>query len=375
MLSRLFGILVAVALLGGGGYAGFRLFIQSSEAKETVIPTSTVERRDIRQIVRCVGEVEPALFTDLKAEVSGRIERLLVEEGDRVEKGDLLLELDRRELKTQIQEAQFKIEAARLRLEKAALDHDAKRGLREKDFVSEREFAEAEIDFKLSKNELEIQRSQLRLLEEKLTKTEVRAPHDGVILDHDLTEGMVITGVSSFNEGSVLMRVAQLSELEVETEISEVDVDKIHRNMPVQLIFDSLPDIELEGRIQFISPSAKPGAKNSTGSKARVFPIRIAFSAQKLRVRPGMTAQAILVVAEAERVLAATLPSVFNEEGENVVYVMEDQGFIRTPVEIGINDYDVVQISGGIREGQVLATIKPGPGRVLDPAALVASSD
>lgn len=378
MISRIIGIIFALALLLGGGYAVFYFFVASSAPKETPVHTVEVTTRDIMQVVRCVGEVEPALFTDLKAEVSGRIEKIHILEGDTVKKGDLLLELDRRELETQLQEAGFQIEAARLRSEKVKLDFESKRDLRQKGFVSEREFADAEIDFRLSENDLEIQRSQLKLLEEKLAKTKIAAPHDGVVLDHDLTEGMVITGVSSFNEGTILMRVAQLSALQVETEISEVDVDKVHRDMAVTLNFDSLPNVSLEGTVTFISPSAKPkgssgsggGGGNSAGSsKARVFPITVAFSAANVRVRPGMTAQVKVVVDQAKNVLAAELPGVFMEEGDNVVYVKNETGFDRRVVEVGISDHSVIEIKTGLKAGDLLATVRPAPAAEETPAA------
>lgn len=374
MFARLFAILFALALLGGGGWAIFHYFIASNETEETPIFTLPVEKRDIQQTVRCIGQVEPALFTDLKAEVSGRIVKIHILEGDHVEKQQLLIELDRKELETQIIEQNHKIESARLRSEKAKLDFESKKALREKEFVSEREFADSEIDYKLAENELAIQQSQLQLLQEKLEKTKVLAPHDGIVLDHKLTEGTVVTGVSSFNEGSVLMRVAQLSRLEVETEISEVDVDKIQRGMAVTLTFDSLPDVEVTGNITFISPSARPKGETSSGGsgrstanaaatgKARVFPITVSFPAENLRVRPGMTAQVKIVVEEVKDVVAVGLPGVFVEEGQSVVYVKNGgETFERREVEIGISDNQVVEIKSGLEVGDELATVKPKP--------------
>ncbi len=360
MVARILGILFAVALLAGGGWAVQHYFIATTEAKEAPIHTVEVQVRDVRQLVHCVGEVEPALFTDLKAEVSGRIEKIHILEGDHVKKGDLLIELDRRELETQIVEAEHRIEAARLRMEKVKLDYMSKKDLRAKEFVSEREYLDSEIDYLLSQNELEIQRSQHLLLEEKLAKTKVLAPHDGVVLDHDLTEGMVITGVGSYSEGTILMRVAQLDQLQVETEISEVDVDRVKKGMVVNLNFDSLPGVELEGAVSFISPSAKPkDGTNSTNSKARVFPITIDFSAKNLRVRPGMTAQAKLIVEEATNVLAAELPGLFMENGSSVVYVQNGDSYDRRVIETGINDQRVIEIKTGVKEGDLIATVRP----------------
>lgn len=360
MSARIIFTLIALLLLGGGGYFLGKTFITSGKADLEPIATIEVVTQDIAQSVTVVGEVEPSLFTDLKSEVSGRIERVHVVPGDRVKKDKILVELDKSELETQIEEAALDIEASRLALEKTKLDYDSKKDLSGKGFVSEREFQEADIDHSLAQNQLDIKKSRFQLLQDKLEKTTIRAPHDGVVLGDELTEGMVITGASSVSSGDVLMQIAQLSELIVETEVSEVDVGHVHRDMNVSLSFDSLPEVELAGEIVFISPSARPKANLSSSSgNARVFPITVAFTTENVRVRPGMTAQVHIVLATVEDVLAAELPSLFVEDGESVVYVQDGEAFARRVVDIGINDHSFVEIKSGIKKGDRLATSRP----------------
>ncbi len=360
MPVRVLFSLIAVALLLGGGYFFGRSFISSGAQKALPVEIAEVSTQDIVQTVTCVGEAEPSLFTELKSEVSGRIEKVLVKPGDRVEKDAVLVELDRSELETQIREAVLAIEASRLALEKVRLDYESKKDLHEKQFVPAREFQDAEIDYAIAKNELDIQKARSQLLQDKLDKTTIKAPHSGVILGDELTEGTVITGASSVSNGDVLMQVAQLNGLLVKTEVSEVDVVKIAADKPVTLTFDSLPGVELPGKITFISPSAQPKSSLSSQSgNARVFPITVAFSTNNVRVRPGMTAQVTIVLDSVQDVLAAELPTLFLEDGENVVYVKTGDSFDRRVVEIGINDHDYVEIKSGLKKGESLATSRP----------------
>lgn len=360
MSARLIFAILALLLLGGGGYFLGKTFVSSGKTKKAPIQTIEVVKQNIAQTVSFVGEVEPSLFTDLKSEVSGRIDKVHVVPGDRVKKDAILLELDQSELLTQIEEASLDIEGSRLALEKSGLDYNSKKDLHGKGFVSEREFKDAEIDQSLAENALAIKKSRFQLLQDKLEKTTLRAPHDGVILGDELTEGMVITGASSVSNGDVLMQVAQLNELLVETEISEVDVAHVHRDMPVALTFDSLPGVELTGKIIFVSPSARPRLSlPQAPNNARVFPITVSFSTENVRVRPGMTAQVKIVLNTVEDALAAELPSLFLEDGKSVVYVQNGDDFDRRVVDIGINDHSFVEIKSGIKKGDRLATSRP----------------
>ncbi|MEZ5302975.1 MAG: HlyD family efflux transporter periplasmic adaptor subunit [Verrucomicrobiales bacterium] len=155
------------------------------------------------------------------------------------------------------------------------------------------------------------------------------------------------------------MEVAQLNRLLVDTDVSEVDVAKLHAGMEVTLEFDSLPDLAVPGKITYVSPSAELENPKNQQSTAKVFPITVAFATEDPRVRPGMTAKVRVTISTAQQVLAARLPSLFLEDGKSVVYVKAGAEFARKEVEVGISDTDVVEIKSGLAEGDQLATRKP----------------
>jgi len=275
------------------------------------------------------------------------------------------LELDRSELESEIREAEFEIEAAELRVEKAQLDYDTKKRLAGKDFMSPRELKDADIDLRLAKNGFEIQRAKVATLQEKLAKTVLRAPHDGVVLANSVLEGMVISGASSLSEGTLLMQVARLNRLLVNTNVNEIDVAKVIPQMKVTVAFDSLPDVKIEGTVVYISPSAEPESERDEAG-AKVFPIVVSFEADNARIRPGISANVEIVLDTVESVLAAALPTIFVEDGEQVVYVRTgDDGetgeskFERRVVSTGISNTDVIEIQKGLEGGEELAITKP----------------
>ncbi len=374
-MSRSTLVILALLLIALGGYWLNKRFLTPVD---DMPPVETVAAAvgNIEQTVTCLGEVQPARFTDIKSEVSARVLQVNVKSGVSVQKGDVLVELDRSELESQRKESQHMIEASRLRMERVKLDRDSKIELGEKGYVHQREVKEAQIEYDLALNSLSIEEAKQELLDRKLEKTTILAPHDGVVLQCRVLEGMVITGATSFSEGTVLMQVAELDVLEVETRVNEVDIPHIREGMEVNLTFESIPDLLLPARIDFVSPSAdkprsSPGQNQGgggQGQQASEFPITVSFSSADPRVRPGMTAKVLVTLARVEGVVTTSLPAVFAEDGLHVVYVKNGEGFERREVAVGINDEMTVEILSGLQAGEMVATSRPRPAEGI-PAA------
>lgn len=374
MIGKILTFLVVIGLLVGGAYFLRHTFISSSMEETAPLETRAIKQGDITQMITCVGEIEPVQFTDVKSEISGRVVKVAVDSGYKVKKGDVMLELDRKELDSQHEEAEHTIETANLRLRKAQLVYDSKKALRGKNFIPEMEFQEAEIELGLAQNDLKIQQARLRTLEEKLAKTTIMAPHNGVVLNNIVREGMVITGATSFSEGTIMMQVAELSDLEIETYVNEIDVEKLHDGMPVKITLESLPGVKLDGKIVFVSPSASPkdrlrqnpmqrGSSRDmqTQDSVKVFPIKVSFKTEDARVRPGMTANVQVELANSKATLLADLATVFYEDGGvKVAYAKKSDGtWERRQVEVGLSDQFSIEIKGGAKVGEELATRRP----------------
>ncbi len=358
---RLAFIVLLLALLAAG--VRWKFYSKPAAEKAGAEPGAftTAARRDIEQFVLVSGLVSPERQTEVKSEVSALIAQVKVQPGDLVTKGQVLAELDRRELESQVNEASLRIESTRLQAEKTRQDLARKEGLHRAQLATEQVFQDARIDTALADNAFKLEQARLETLRQQLSKTTILAPMDGIVLNVDAIEGAVIVGANSTSAGTPLMKIANLSRLLVKTEVNEVDVSKLHADLPVELSFDSIPGVTVAGVVQFVSPSATEKEKGmSDRGEVHGFPIVVSFPMKDSKVRPGMTANLKIPVAKAANAVALNLSAIFLEEKQNVVYVAGKLGAIeRRPVELGINDNRQVEITKGLTVGERVSLTRP----------------
>jgi HlyD family secretion protein len=356
-MKKIMLILAGLLVLAGLWWGIRSLSRLRGAGKDKPVQTARAELRDIKETIEVLGELTPAMLTDIKSEVSGRMAKLLVKDGDAVEQNQLLVELDQSELISQKEESLRSVEAAQLQVERAQRNYDRFRQLHTQDYVTEKDYQDAQTDLELAKNNLEIQQARLQTLEEKLAKTVIRATHAGIVINCNLTEGEVIVGASAVNNGTTIMQVADLDKLVVKVEINEVDVAKMTNGMPVSITFDSLPGIVATGQVSKISPTAKKGEKENRF--VRTFPAEVLCAAVDPRIKPGISADVIVPIAAVTQVVAVTVASVFSEGTNKVAFVKKDGGFERVTVEPGINDAQYVEIVKGLAAGDEVALTRP----------------
>lgn len=351
-------VIVGILLFAAVAVGGWKLFSAVHAARsnngDASIETVAAEVRErIAEVIQANGEVAPATATEIKSEISGRIKSLWVEDGQAVTNGQVLLELDPSELESQEEELLRALESSRLRVTRAQRDFERQHELHEKGFVTNKDFDDARTDKELAENDLEIQEARLQTLREKLAKTSVLAPHDGRVIECDLSKGQVIVGADSIGGNNVLMKIADLSQLIVKTDINEVDVTRMVNGMPADVEFDSIPDLRLVGILEKISPSA------IRRDNLRVFPIEISCEAANPRIKPGISANVHLTLSEVTDVVAVAISAVFSRDDERFVFVREGNTFARRVVEVGINDAEYVEIKSGLEEGTQVALTRP----------------
>jgi macrolide-specific efflux system membrane fusion protein len=347
-------IIFFILTLIAGGISGLMQIAPNASGKQpSEIRTDITELRDIQTVVPATGEVLPRLNSIVKSEISGRITRIEVEEGDAVERGQILLELDRTSLETRQREAERNLEADQFRLEKSERNYNRLKELYAKKFVGEKEFLDAETDFNLAKLDLEISQARLDDAEEDLSKTTIVAPHEGIVTLLDVADGQVISGATSVSNGTELLTIAQLNELYMEANINEVDVEKLVEGQSALLRFDAIPNFEVEGNITVIAPSAR------RDGNIRVFPIEVTFKVEDSRVRPGISATVEVPIESADGVVSVLLSAVFREDEKSVVFVKKGEFWERREVEVGINNLQYIEIKSGLSAGEELALSRP----------------
>ena len=356
--------IIILAALGGASWYFWNAWQKSRDQDlKKDQPSFEVVRRTIEQNIEAAGIVEPKISIEVRSEISGRIDTILVEAGDTVERGQKLIELDRSTLQNELSEAERNLQAYQLRVAQAERNFNRLQTLSEQEFARTSELEDAQTEFELSKLDLEVRRTRVETARDNLDKATILAPQSGVISALDVNEGQVIVGATSVNQGTLLMRVNDLSELVVRSSINEVDVMRIDEDTTVKISFDSIPDLVIDGEITEISRFG------SEENSVRVFPVEVTFPAVDERLRSGITANLVFPIEKVSDVPAVLISAVFKIRGKQTLVVLQPDGdYDLREVKTGLSDTEYVQIIDGAEPGEkVSLTRPPGMERMTRP--------
>lgn len=289
------------------------------------------------------GNISPLFNINVRSEVSGKIERIFIEAGQKVERGDLLLQLEAETFEAEKELALIRIETSRLRLTRAEREFERQKRLFASELVSEEVFESVETNYLLARNDFRSAEKDLVAVEERIRQTRIVAPFSGTILRVFVTEGEVISGATSVSSGTNLMELADLEQMLITTHISQGDIDRIDPKKEVRVVVDGALRTEAKARIQRISPLA------TVEDRVRGFTVELLLVDPRGRTRPGMTAMLQFPVQEAVDALTLPLVAIQVDGLSTFVEVINENGVIENQsVEIGLNDQERVEIRSGI---------------------------
>jgi HlyD family secretion protein len=290
--------------------------------------TAKVEVGDVQVRVSEVGSVEPLVKVDVKSVLSGKVVELRVREGDKVTRGQVLARVEpdvnqARDL-SQVKNA---VEEAEIGLNEARATHERNRGLFDQGLLSKQADLETETRYRQAKANYEAALEKYRIVQESgvpialadagaAQRLNVTSPMDGLVIRREVELGdTVMSGVSSFNAGTVLATVADVDTMIIKAGINEVDIGKVRLAQPVKITLDAYPKVRFEGTIERIAPAAR------LEEKVKVFDVEIAIDRQGAELRTGMTANIDIVGDKREGVLTVPVEAIFKRDEADVVYV------------------------------------------------------
>jgi HlyD family secretion protein len=297
------------------------------DEKGPEIPTLAASIDDVQVVVREVGTVEPEVKVEIKSNLSGKVVDLPVRAGDVVTKGQLIARIE-----PDINQAQNllavrnQVQAASINLEDAKQDYDAKRKLFENGLISVEVNREAETRYRQAQQASDEARDNIGLVEASgipvgdnpRQVVNIFSPMDGVIIERPVELGETVTGSGSFNAGTVISTVADLTTMLVKAGINEVDIGKIHLNQETRITLDAFPRVLLKGTISRIAPAAR------LDDQVKVFDVEIALEELGRELRTGMTANIEIRGEIREQVLTVPVESVFVRGEEEMVYIQRE---------------------------------------------------
>lgn len=371
------GIVVLAAAVAGG------LSLRNKGEKSPEVQTVPAKLAEIIQKVNATGKIQPKTQVNISADVSAKIIRMHVKEGDWVELGDLLLELDSERYMASVESEEANVRSAQANanlvkenVEQTERVYNRARELFERKLESQATLDSAQAAFQVEQaryqsviDQVEQARGRLKQARDDLSKTTIYAPMSGTISDLNKEQGEIAIG-SQFQE-DVIMVLANLNAMEALVNVDENDIVSIAKGQVAEIEVDALPDQILAGTVVEIANSANIAAPGTTSQKTE-FEVTIAVTEPKEELRPGMTASADIITDTRDAALSIPIQSVtvrtieqLKEGDENaeknfkpaedgfveIAWVVEDGKVMARQVETGIQGDELIEVVSGLSEG------------------------
>ena len=319
--------IIVVALAVVAVFVAMKAKASNKQEPKLPVKVGKAEVADIQVKVTEVGNVQPEVKVDVKSAVSGKVIAILHRDGDVVRAGDVLarVEPDLNQAQS-LAETKNQLTSAQIRFEQAKKNYDQDHSLFEMGLLANKANRDSETEYRAAKQELEKSQEKYAIVEksgipinqrpDQFQGSNIVAPMDGLVLTKNVEIGESITsGVSSFNAGTVLFTVADVSKMIIKAGVNEVDIGKIRVGMPVNVSLDAYPKNKFPGRIDRIAPAVR------IDDKVRVFDVEIRLDAQGRELRSGMTANIEVLGEKKDKVLTVPVESVFQRDDGEIVFV------------------------------------------------------
>jgi HlyD family secretion protein len=268
----------------------------------TTIEYGLVERRSMEVTAEAAGLIEPIRLVEVKSKASGEIIRLHVETGDLVRRGDLLGQVDPRDVRNALAQAEADLSVAEARMGTAMAQRRRADELRAANVITEQEFESAKLEEANARAQFVKAEVNLELARERMGDVTIRAPIDGVIIRRDVEEGGIIQSASqNISGGTTIFVMADLTEMQVRTLVSETDLGKIQPGMSARVGVEAYPGRVFPGTVTKIEPQAV------VEQNVTMFPVLVHLSNHDGALKPGMNGEVIVEVARRED--AITIPN------------------------------------------------------------------
>ncbi|MCP4271517.1 MAG: efflux RND transporter periplasmic adaptor subunit [Gammaproteobacteria bacterium] len=364
---------------------GFYLKSRSNNKQEAMkVELTEVKKAEIIQKVNATGKIQPKTQINISADVSAKITSLYVNEGDWVEKGKLLVEIDREKYLASVesQEANVRSAKANSKLVKANLSQAERVLKRSKELFTKKLESQSSLDtadasyqvelarYESSLEQIEQSKGTLKRAKDDLSKTTIYAPMSGTISKLNKEEGEIAIG-SQFQE-DVIMTIANLNEMEALVNVDENDIIAIKLGQKAEIEVDALLGVQVTGEVSEIATSAID-TQNGVANQKTEFEVKIAVTSNSEKLRPGMTTSANIITETRDNAISVPIQSVTvrtiaqltePEEFKNheytagkdgfveVIFVEKDKKATATQVKTGIQSNDLIEIVEGVTEGE-----------------------
>jgi RND family efflux transporter MFP subunit len=318
-----------------------------SDAEEEEIPvpvkTFSVSLRNIREKIRFTGTVMPAQKLNVIPATGGKLAGITVEQGDYVEKGEIIARLEMTPVRIQLSQAEAAVSVAEAGLENARTNYQRILTLKKKGTVSASRYEDARLVLKSAESKMKQAEANLEMARYNMNEAVIKAPFAGYVTARNAEEGDILSPVPGHPGVVTLM---DISTVRIDGAVAAPYIRKIGKGTRALVRLENHPDTVFAGEVYSISPAA--------GMRTRSFPLEITVRNPGHLLKPGLFASVELIAAEREQVPAVPVDALLEEEEAAYLYVIKDGTARRREVSTGLREGIFVEITAGLREGETV---------------------
>lgn len=355
----------ALVIAAVAAIAALAVWLLSGSKKEEKITfdTAAVAPANIMNSITATGTIEPVTSVTVGTQVSGIVSKLFVDYNSVVKKGQVIAELDKTNLMSQLNTAKTQLATAQSQLNYQTANYNRYKTLFEKGLVAADDFDNAKLSYTQAKEQVVSAKEEVQRAQTNLGYATITSPIDGVVLSKSVEEGQTVA--ASFSTPELFTIAQDLTNMQVVADVDEADIGDVKEGERVSFTVDAYPDDTFEGEVKQVRQEA------TTTNNVVTYEVVISAPNADLKLKPGLTANVTIYTAERKGVLSVPskalrfipqketvgkMKIVDVANAKNKVWTIEGNSIVAHKVNIGMTDGTNTQIVGGIAEGTKVVT-------------------
>ncbi len=355
--------LITVAVAAIAAAAAWLVFAGKKEAVEMEFETAKVEKATISGSVTATGTIEPVTSVEVGTQVSGIISKIYVDYNSVVKRGQVIAELDKINLTSELNSAKSNLEAAKSDLDYQQLNHDRMKALHDKGLISDNDYDTALLALRQARSTYSMRQEAVMKAQTNLGYATITSPIDGVILSKSVEEGQTVA--ASFSTPTLFTIAQDLTDMRVIAEVDEADIGEVAEGQRVTFNVDAFPDLTFEGEVTQVRQ------EGTTENNVVTYQVVISAPNKELKLKPGLTANVTIFTLERDGIVSVPTKALrFTPTKETVgpgikiadcqatrkLWVKEGATLKAYAVKTGISNGTRTEIVAGVAEGTDVVT-------------------
>ena len=343
------------------------IFGRKSNSTSYIVETATATRSDVSEAVTATGTIEPVTKVEVGTQVSGIINKLYADYNSIVTKGQLIAEMDKVTLQSELTSQQATYDGAKAEYEYQEKNYLRNKALHEKQLISDTEFEESTYNYAKAKSAYESSEANLAKAKRNLAYATITSPIDGVVISRAVEEGQTVA--AGFETPTLFTIAADLTQMQVIADVDEADIGGVKEGQRVEFSVDAYPNDTFEGTVTQVRLEA------TEESNVVTYEVVISAHNPDLKLKPGLTANVTIYIAERRNVINIPLkalrfvpdmpsgqapaaesqpqpqPQKPGNDSIKTIWVQENNTWTPRQVKVGMNNGVNVEICEGLNEG------------------------